>query len=399
MKNLKLLFLLCAIISFSCKRVIPPTPAPITGPTNFCMGAKGFQYSIAAVNDVSYYMWSVPDDATIASGQGTTSITVNFGKHAGTICVRANNSKEESSDASCLAVTLGCVSNEWCRQTNFPVGRAAAVSFSTGNKGYISTGHNTVNIFKDLWEFDPETSSWTQKADIGGVARAGAVGFSISNKGYLGTGEDAASNRLNDFWEYDPVSNQWNLKAPLPIGRYRAVGFAINGKGYIGTGSISSTVGYSNDFWQYNPVTNVWLSMANFSGSSRQGAVGFSISNSGYIGTGIDSTLNYTNDFWEYNSITNSWSPIATFGGYRFSSFGFSMNGKAYIGAGQDDNGNYRKDIWEYTPFSNSWLHKSDFPGTSRVDATGFSIGDNAFIGTGYDNTGNNTSDFYEYKQ
>jgi hypothetical protein len=54
-----------------------------------------------------------------------------------------------------------------------------AVGFSIGSKGYIGTGDNGEGgdfqvCYKDFWEYEPETDSWTQKADVGGVGRRGA---------------------------------------------------------------------------------------------------------------------------------------------------------------------------------------------------------------------------------
>ncbi len=57
---------------------IPSAPGPITGPVNGVCQQNGVVYSIAAVPTATSYTWSVPAGATIASGQGTNSITVNF---------------------------------------------------------------------------------------------------------------------------------------------------------------------------------------------------------------------------------------------------------------------------------------------------------------------------------
>ncbi|MGZ4048563.1 MAG: FG-GAP-like repeat-containing protein, partial [Bacteroidia bacterium] len=61
--------------------IIPPTPGAITGPTNVCsyMGSSSNAiYSIAALALANSYNWTVPAGATIISGQGTTSISVNY---------------------------------------------------------------------------------------------------------------------------------------------------------------------------------------------------------------------------------------------------------------------------------------------------------------------------------
>jgi len=70
---------------------IPATPGTISGPATFCANQQGVAYSIAAVAGASTYNWLVPNGATVASGQGTTSITVNFGTKNGNIKVRAGN--------------------------------------------------------------------------------------------------------------------------------------------------------------------------------------------------------------------------------------------------------------------------------------------------------------------
>lgn len=68
------------------------TPGVITGATPVCINTNGVPYSIAAVPLASSYTWTPPAGATIASGQGTTNVTVNFGANTGTanLTVRAN---------------------------------------------------------------------------------------------------------------------------------------------------------------------------------------------------------------------------------------------------------------------------------------------------------------------
>ncbi|MCE2712967.1 MAG: T9SS type A sorting domain-containing protein, partial [Cryomorphaceae bacterium] len=62
-------------------------------------------YSISSVSGATSYTWSVPSGATIVSGQGTTSITVDYGATSGDVSVTATNSCGTSS-ASTLAITL-----------------------------------------------------------------------------------------------------------------------------------------------------------------------------------------------------------------------------------------------------------------------------------------------------
>lgn len=56
----------------------PNTPN-ITGPTSLCVGSNGSVYAVSPADVGANYVWSVPSNGTIVSGQGTNSITVNWG--------------------------------------------------------------------------------------------------------------------------------------------------------------------------------------------------------------------------------------------------------------------------------------------------------------------------------
>ncbi len=85
----------------------PPAAAgPITGPASVCKN-NNFTYSVGAISGASNYVWSVPTGASIVSGQGTTSISVNFGASSvsGNVNVYGSNSAGNGA-ASNLAVTV-----------------------------------------------------------------------------------------------------------------------------------------------------------------------------------------------------------------------------------------------------------------------------------------------------
>jgi len=63
------------------------TPGTITGNANPCINAAGETYSISALPGATGYMWTVPTGSAITGGQGTTSITVNFGTTNGAVFV------------------------------------------------------------------------------------------------------------------------------------------------------------------------------------------------------------------------------------------------------------------------------------------------------------------------
>jgi hypothetical protein len=83
----------------------PPQPAWISGPTTVCAWQQGLVYSCPPMPGVTY-VWSVPQNATIVSGQGTPSITVNWGNKKGNVAVLYQSSCGKSQRRT-LSVQLG----------------------------------------------------------------------------------------------------------------------------------------------------------------------------------------------------------------------------------------------------------------------------------------------------
>jgi hypothetical protein len=75
---------------------VDPLPGPagaITGTAAVCGGTNGVAYSVGVIPNTMTYVWTLPAGATIATGAGTNSITVDFGPFAssGDIIVYGNN--------------------------------------------------------------------------------------------------------------------------------------------------------------------------------------------------------------------------------------------------------------------------------------------------------------------
>ena len=85
---------------------LPTMPGAIIGNTTVTQNATGVTYSISSVSGATGYTWTVPSGATIASGQGTTSITVNFGTLGGNISVQATNSCGNSASNNLNVITI-----------------------------------------------------------------------------------------------------------------------------------------------------------------------------------------------------------------------------------------------------------------------------------------------------
>lgn len=77
---------------------IPESPGPIEGPTSGLCGSTNVEYSIDPVDNAAFYVWTVPLNATIVSGQGTTTIYMDFDTDftSGEIVVAASNACGQS---------------------------------------------------------------------------------------------------------------------------------------------------------------------------------------------------------------------------------------------------------------------------------------------------------------
>lgn len=271
--------------------------------------------------------------------------------------------------------------------------RSEAVTFTIGDKVYVSTGTSDRERFKDLWEFDINTNTWTQKQDFPGVARSSAVAFTVNGKGYVGTGYDGV-NRLKDFYEYDPTTTTgWDInkrfELPVEEGRYDAVAFTINNIGYVGTGFDSR---YVSDLWQFDPQNYTFIKKSSPL-KKRAGAMVFVLKGKAYLCSGLDNG-NVSSDLLVYNPADNSWTTKRKISNVsdedydddyttimRNNGVAFVIGEKAYITAGE--NGSLNNTTWEYNADDDIWTQKTALDGSGRLGALAFSIKNRGFILTG----------------
>ena len=201
--------------------------------------------------------------------------------------------------------------------------------FSVNDKGYILALGTT---YKTLWQYDPITNTWAQKASFTGPRRFEGVSFTIGNKAYISSGR-YSDTYYKDLWQYDPVSDQWNQKASMPSGipgRARATAFSIGSNGYVvGGGSDYTPYNgpnvYYNTVLGYNQILNTWSVLATYPGILADDAASFAAGNYGYAG--LDK-----HNFYRYSPATNAWSAIAAYPGEEYRhNYGTSYNSKGYV--------------------------------------------------------------------
>ncbi len=268
-------------------------------------------------------------------------------------------------------------------------------TFSIGNRGYLGCGWNGVTMYQDVWEYDPGSDTWIQKADYPSGPRLSAFGFAIGNKGYVGCGLDQSLYVQGDFYEYNPATNAWTAKAPwigTPI--FGGSSAVVNNMGYVVCGD-DWDLGYfrHQEMYKYNPAANLWTYETNFPSDGRRDPCAFVINNKIYVGTGSDNTYTDVGDWWEYNPSNGVWTPKANFGGTpRSQAVAFGVAGKGYLGTGGQLD---VQDIFEYNATTNTWTEVNSFPGQGRENSSSFVIGNIAYLACG--TSGTNYKDLWEF--
>lgn len=282
----------------------------------------------------------------------------------------------------------------WVKKSTFnEEARSSAAAFTIGNMGYMGTGYDGDDYYKDFWSYNMDTNSWQQLSDFPGIERSSATAFVINNQGYIGTGYNGDSNEeLSDFYTYNESTNVWTQIADFGgSARYGAVGFGSDSYGYVGTGYDGSD---KKDFWKYDPTADSWTESFGFGGDKRRDAVTFIIGNDAYMATGISNGV-YEEDFWVFNLDTETWTELEDldddddddddFDITRSSAVAFTIGGKGYIACGEY--GTSISTVFEFNPSNQDWEEKTDFELYSRRDAISFSNDERAFVALGRNGT------------
>lgn len=285
-------------------------------------------------------------------------------------------------------------------------GRASAVAFTIGDKGYVALGKSkTVSGYlKDCWEYNPTENKWRKRRDFPGEARVKAMAATVNGKAYVGLGFGEVpiyqeTGYLNDFWEYDPVLDKWTKKAAFPGTSTNAtVSFVYKNEIYVGFGFTGTQ--FTKEMWKYSPSSNSWERLIDFSGDARVGGVITTNDSRVFFGTGFN-TRNF-NDWWEYFPTTNSWKQLKSMpDNGRVNAVALCVNDRFFVSTGRHfggelTTGKLRTDVSEYDPNLNVWYHRGNIPGVGRESAISFTINGKGYIGFG-ETTTEILNDFWSF--
>jgi N-acetylneuraminic acid mutarotase len=234
----------------------------------------------------------------------------------------------------------------WTQKKNFPFDRPAEAAVTIGDKAYVMTYSGS------LYEYDPSNDSWKFMSPFPMHNRPGITGFSIGNKAYFGTGNNIENQQFTvykDLWEFDPATNAWKQKADFPgVARTEAVSFVIGDAAYVGLGfdGVAAPPIYK-DFWKYDPVSDSWSQIADF--PQPNAIVGIELSNktNAYIGL-PENTQAHFGAVYEYTPSSNSWRAVKVFpSGASLDTNSFTIGDDMYVLGGWYTD--HSKQVWKFT--------------------------------------------------
>jgi N-acetylneuraminic acid mutarotase len=281
----------------------------------------------------------------------------------------------------------------WTQKADLPLAghkRVLPISFSYGDYGYIGWGTDTTNMsVKDLWAYNANTNTWTQKATLPGSpanARSGATCFMNSNTGkaYAGLGQNTLGTLFSDWWEYNVATNSWTSKAPFTGGaRALASGVFAGNYGYVAFGN--GLAGDFKDIYLYDPISNSWMAKPDLPSFERRECTAFAIGSKAYFATGYSTAFtSCLLDLWEFDTSNDTWTQKTSYlTDSRFGAASFSLWGMGYVGIGKTDFGTYSNDICVYDPLNDTWYARASFGGAGRFEGAGFAIHDSGYICSG----------------
>ncbi|MEZ5043672.1 MAG: fibronectin type III domain-containing protein [Saprospiraceae bacterium] len=211
---------------------LPVSPGPITGPTIGLCQTEGNVYSIEPVPNTTHYVWTVPEGDTIISGQGSTSITVNFNQlSTGLIIVAASNACGQSPSISptTLSVqgtpaapgpisgpTTGLCHTQGNTYSIPAVGAASSYQWSVPAGASITSGQGTTSITVAFGALTTGSIGVTAINDCGGNAVAQTDQLVVEGAPSILAGRDIVVS--NNTYTIAPVSGATSYLWESPSG-------------------------------------------------------------------------------------------------------------------------------------------------------------------------------------
>lgn len=153
--------------------------------------------------------------------------------------------------------------DNWIQIASLPGGaRMSGVAFSIGGYGYAGTGYAGGWSSADFYKYNPALNQWVQIQDVGNdpieglITRMEGSGFALNGKGYVLTGDNISSGtNYKDMWELDANTDTWTRIDDFDGSARRYLSAAtLNGVAYVGLGTNGTNF---KDFWKFDQTLSL----------------------------------------------------------------------------------------------------------------------------------------------
>lgn len=160
--------------------------------------------------------------------------------------------------AGCATVPGG----EWTTRAQMPTGRWELATcvvdgkiYAIGGGSGTSTSFNNVETFSAVEMYDPETDTWTTRADMP-TSRGYHCANVVDGRIYVFGGSQNSSpdgTLVPSVEVYDPATDTWSQVGEMPAPRGAGFSSAVDGKIYVFGG-----YGGSDAVHEYDPAKDTW---------------------------------------------------------------------------------------------------------------------------------------------
>lgn len=249
--------------------LFPSAAGSITGTGTVCKGDNGVAYSIGAIANAASYIWVLPPGASLASGSGTNSITVNFSGSAvsGNISVYGTNPNGDGLPSlfpvtvnACTNTWTGTTSTDWSVASNWGLGFVPDQTFDVvipsapSNQPHITSSPATPAQCKNL-TIDP---SATLTIDAGKALTAS--GNTVVNGSLI---IESNASGTGSFIDNGTVTGNVTVKKFLTFNRWWYLGSPLSNGTGAAFSTLSSTPSSGNRLFYWNEATHAYVNVTN----------------------------------------------------------------------------------------------------------------------------------------
>jgi hypothetical protein len=335
-------------------------------------------------NNIIAYLW------TFLSGPSTSNVTnVNSAQALVTVYIQGVYTFQlKVTDADGLydldtcTVTVNPAGNTHWSRLNSPPSFGTETFIMGLDAGNIFVGEG---YFHRLWKYNVLADSWNQQANVPGLAYDYLVSFGVNGKGYTGMGYDL-NTQHNEMYQFDPQIGSWTQKNNSPLAGH-PVSMVINNRVYL----INDPLVY-----EFDPVADFYTKKNNFPGvpGAFSSYSGFVIHDTGYVISGIKCwRYNKAADNWQQKASLPE--DLNVQAGFSLDDYGYVIADSSQL----TYNYNYPMQLWRYDPLKDRWSRMNEnYPGAAAYLIKTFSVNGAVYVGFGYNNGDWPVGDFWKFQ-